>query len=265
MWRFLSIIALSGFGAPPALAAPPVTTTKWTVDFADDHCQASRSFDIDGKAVLFAIKPPLDGGTTRLLVHRGFGELRGTEPAVSLDFGDGGLPFRTTMHLALAGRGLAMIIDLPPTEAARLRNAAILKLKSASKVRGEFAMAPSTPMFRALDRCIADLRTRVGIDAGPPRWTVPATALTALRPLFSSSKYWTVEMRTPRTNKVSVRLLVDKVGAVRDCAIAAGSGSTGLDIQTCQVFERSVKYRPARSADGQPMASMVAETIDWRM
>lgn len=265
MWRWLMMAMLVGGSWQAASAVPPVAPTKWTVDFADDHCQASRTFDIEGKAVLFAIKPPLDGGTTRLLVHRWFGELRGPEPAVALDFGDGRPPFRTTMHLALAVGGVAMIIDLPPAEAARLRTASILKLKSATKVRGEFAMTSAVPLFRALDRCVVDLRTRVGLEAGPPRWAAPATALTALKPLFSSSKYWTVEMRMPRTNMVTVRLLIDKAGAVRDCAITTGSGSTGLDIQTCQVFERQVKYRPARTADGQPVASMVTELIEWRM
>ena len=258
------LLASPALGAPAAAVPPSVASTKWTVDYADDHCAASRSFMIAGKAVLFSIKPPLDGGTTRLLVHKAFRELRIPEPTVVLDFGDGRPPYRTTMHLALAGRGLAMIIDLPPVEAARLRNAAMLKLKSASKVRGEFALAPSTALFAALDRCVADLRSRIGLVSGVPRWTVPATALTALKPLFSSSKYWTVEMRSPRTTKIGVRLLIDKAGAVRDCAINASSGSTGLDIQTCQVFERSVKYRPA-TADGQPVASVVTETIDWRM
>lgn len=265
MWRLLTIGALLGAGAQPALAAAQPASTKWTVEFADDHCQASRTFDIDGKAVLLAIKPPLDGGTTRLLVHKAFREMRVSEPTVLLDFGDGRAPFRTTMHLALSVGGIAMIIDLPPTEAARLRTASNLKLKSATKIRGEFAMAPAAPLFRALDRCVADLRTRVGLEAGPPRWTVPASALTNLKPLFSSSKFWTVEMRTPRTNKVTARLLIDKSGAVRDCAITSGSGSTGLDIQTCQVFERQVKYRPARTADGQPVASAVSETIEWRL
>ena len=265
MWRLLSIVGLLCLGAQPALAVGQAASSKWTVDYADDHCQASRTFDIDGRAVLLVIKPPLDGGTTRLQVHKAFRELRSPEPMASLDFGDGQPPFRTSMQLALSMGGVAMIIDLPPVEAARLRTAAILKLKSATKIRGEFALTPSAPLFRALDRCVADLRTRLGLDSGPPRWTVQATSLTALKPLFSSSKFWTVEMRTPRTNKVTVRLLVDKAGAVRDCAITADSGSTGLDIQTCQVFERHVKYRPARAADGQPVATMVTETIDWRL
>lgn len=175
MWRWLSILALLGLASKNALAAPavpvppPVASTKWTVDYADDHCEASRSFLIDGKPVLLGIKPPLDGGTTRLLVHKAFRELRIPEPTVVLDFGDGRPPYRTTMHLALAGRGLAMIIDLPPVEAARLRSAVMLKLKSASKVRGEFALAPSTALFAALDRCVADLRSRIGLISGVPR------------------------------------------------------------------------------------------------
>lgn len=267
----LRLPLIAGLLASPALAAPaipapaPVASTKWTVDYADDHCQASRTFKSDGRDVSLVIKPPLDGGTTRLQVHKIFRELRLPEPTISLDFGDGRTPYRTTMHPAIAQGGFAMIIDLPPAEALRLRAASVLMLKSASKVRGAFDLTPTAPLFRALDRCVVDLRTRLGLDSGVPRWTVPATAVTALRPLFSSSKFWTVEMRNPRTNKVTVRLLIDKAGAVRDCVITAGSGSAGLDIQTCQVFERRVKYRPAQSAAGHAVASVRSETIDWRL
>ena len=152
MWQLLFFSALLGIGAQPALASTTPGTTKWTVDFADDHCQASRTFDLDGKAVVLAIKPPLDGGTTRLLVHKAFREMRISEPTVSLDFGDGRPPFRTTMHLALSVGGIAMIIDLPPVEALRLRSASMLTLKSASKVGGKFAMVPAVPLFRAGSR-----------------------------------------------------------------------------------------------------------------
>ena len=243
----------------------PATPTKWTVDYADDHCEASRTVEIDGKPVLFAIKPPLDGGTTRLLVQKIIRQRSVIEPQVLIGFGDGLPPYRTTMHLVMYAKGFAMIADLPPAEALRLRAASVLQIKSSNKVRSEFAMAPAAPLFRALDRCVADLRTRVGLEAGPPRWTVAATPLTALGPLFSVAKFWTVELRSPKTSKVTVRLLVDKSGAVRDCVATVGSGSTGLDIETCQVFQHKVKYRPARAADGQPVASMVSETIDWRL
>ncbi|MEO7813825.1 MAG: energy transducer TonB [Sphingomicrobium sp.] len=260
-WMLAGLISWGAF----ASAAEPAAPTKWTVDYADDHCEASRSVEIDGKPVLFAIKPPLDGGTTRLLIQKIVRQQRVAEPLVSLDFGDGRPAYRTTMHMVLYGKGLAMIIDLPPAEAQRLRLASVLKIKASSKVAAAFAMTPAAPLFRALDRCVADLQARIGLDSGPMRWTVAATPTTALKPLFSVAKFWTVEMRSPKTSKVSVRLLVDKAGAVRDCVTTVGSGSVGLDIETCQVFQRMVKYRPARAADGQPVASMVNETIDWRL
>lgn len=265
MLRLAIAVLMIGGMEQAARAAPPVAPSKWMVDFADDHCQALRTYSMDGTTVQLVIRPPLDGGTTRLQVHREFRNLRIAEPAITLDFGDGRPPYRTNMQVALSAGGFAMIVDLPPAEALRLRTASMLKLKAASKVSGDFDMMPNAALFRALDRCVADLRGRIGLDGGPPRWTAPATALTNLKPLFSSSKFWTVERRTPRTDKITVRLLIDKAGAVRDCAITASSGSAGLDIQTCQIFERQVKYRPARTAKGLPVASVVTETIDWRL
>ena len=248
----------------PAVQATPVST-KWTVDFADDHCQASRVFQIAGKSVQLAIKPPLDGGTTRLFFGMSFRELGNVEPTIGLDFSDGRPPFRTTMLPALNAKGFVMVLELPQEETARLREASVLKLKSSSKVRGEFELGPTRALFQAIDRCVADLRNRVGLGPGPVPWTQPAIPITDLRKLFSWTNFWTVDRRMPKTSKISVRLLIDRAGAVRDCSITAGSGSAGLDILTCQAFERQVKYRAATAADGRPVASIVNQTIDWRL
>ena len=265
MLRFLILVALTGAVSPAGPPVIPPASNKWTVDFADDHCLAFRSFAIDGSAVQLSIRPPLDGGTTRLLVHKTFREMRVVaEPPVALDFGDARPTFRTTMHPALSSQGIAMIIDLPPAEAERLRAAKMVTLKSSSKVRGQFDLGPTKALYEALDRCVADLRGRIGLGQGAPPWVENATPATDLGSLFTSAKFWTVEDRMPKTNKVTVRLLIDKSGAVRDCSVTAGSGSTGLDIETCQVFQLRVKYKPARTANGQPVASIVTQTIQWR-
>lgn len=265
MFRLLAVVQLVVMSADGAAVDPAPVSSKWTVDFADDHCQASRTYQINGKPVQFAIKPPLDEGTTRLFLGMSFRELGSVEPTVGLDFSDGRPPFRTTMLPALNAKGFVMVLELPQAETARLRQASVLRLKTSSKVRGDFDMGPTRALFEAIDRCLADLRNRVGLGSGPVPWTQPAIPITDLRKLFSWTNFWTVDRRMPKTSQISVRLLIDKAGAVRDCSITAASGSAGLDILTCQAFERQVKYRAATAADGRPVASIVNQTIDWRL
>lgn len=74
-------------------------------------------------------------------------------------------------------------------------------------------------MFDALDRCVDDLRKRVGVDGELAGVAQPATPTTSLDRLFSSSNFWTAEFRRAKTNRITVSLLIDKAGAVRDCSI----------------------------------------------
>jgi TonB family protein len=249
-----------------ALALQSSQSSKWSVDFADAYCEATRTYGSGETASKFSIRPPLDSSaTTRLIFEHKILEVSGQlERSVTVDFGDGRPPFRTHTQPVLGQAGFRYILDLPEAQARRLRSATAIELNTSAKVDGRYEIVPTAPLFKALDRCTSDLRNRVGVSAEGASSSVQASPATSLDALFSSSKYWTVENHVGRTNEIKVSLLIDKAGSVRDCSVVTGTGSPALDTQTCQVFLRNTKFHPARNAKGEAVASLLHQSVKWR-
>lgn len=257
---FAALIAM-----PVAVAAEPLQPTgKWTVDYAASQCVASRAFGTGETPLTLSIKPAHSGGSARLVLSNAWTQLRVANAyTASVDFADGGKPFRTDAMPAMAfGPSRAVVIvDLPAEQAARLRKSATVRIASGGVGDRTFAVGSLGQLFIALDKCVADLRNFWLIDAPPAAKAVPAHDLGKL---FSWSNYPSTEWHHAKTDKVTARLLVDEKGNVPECLIMAGSGSTGLDVLTCQVFERRTSFRPALDQAGTPVRSAVDVTINWR-
>jgi len=54
-------------------------------------------------------------------------------------------------------------------------------------------------------------------------------------------------------------------GRVRDCVVTRSSGHRDLDAATCPLLERSLRYRPARDANGRPIAETIRGQQDWQL
>lgn len=63
------------------------------------------------------------------------------------------------------------------------------------------------------------------------------------------------------TVAISFRVGLD--GKVGDCAVIGSSGDAELDGLTCALVERRFRYRPARSASGEPVESTLRTTFTW--
>lgn len=122
------------------------------------------------------------------------------------------------------------------------------------------ALGSTASLFEALDKCIADLKGY---------WAIGTSRATAAAPtkdlgnLFSWSNYPTVGERRAKTNTVTARLLVDEKGNVRDCLVTSGTGSTAIDVQTCQVLEHRLPFHAAMDTNGTPVRSVVDMTVKW--
>lgn len=264
--KILGVAALAtsvqAAAAPPA---PPIPG-KWAVDYAEQECTATRRFGTGEGALALSIKPAHSGGSMRLVLANAWTKLTMSAFIATIDFGDGRPPFKTDTMPALAfgPARAALIIELPEAEGTRLRTASEIRIHVPGIITRRLQTGPSVALFRALDKCLTDLRTFWGIGPDAPRPAFPAKIAANLERLFSWSNYPTIDYHLTKTNMASVRLLVNERGAVRACLILASTGSAALDVQTCQVFERSVSYQPARDAAEKPVRSAVDATIRWR-
>ncbi len=237
---------------------------KWTVDFGDTYCQASRSnAEARGPTSLF-IRPPLDpAATTRVIFSRGVTKLSGDPMrSAKIDFGDGGAPYIAQAQASLAKDSFYHELDLPADQARRLRRSAALVVSSSAKIAGRYDLSSVDSAFAALDRCKLDLHRHLGIAIAADI-AQPASPRSELGSLFTSARYWTMEVRKAQGNRVMVSLLIDKGGNVRDCAIIEGSGSDAIDRQTCQIFRFRTAYSPAVDRTGAAVSSLHRETITW--
>jgi protein TonB len=64
---------------------------------------------------------------------------------------------------------------------------------------------------------------------------------------------------------VGVRFIVEPSGRVSGCTIIRTSGHPELDTTTCRLIEQRFRYRPARDAEGRPMAEVISRTFDWML
>ncbi|HEU0097290.1 MAG TPA: energy transducer TonB [Allosphingosinicella sp.] len=64
---------------------------------------------------------------------------------------------------------------------------------------------------------------------------------------------------------VHLRFTVAPSGRVSDCAVTRSSGSRELDAVTCRLIVRRFRYRPARNAEGVPIASTVVGEHVWEV
>ena len=64
---------------------------------------------------------------------------------------------------------------------------------------------------------------------------------------------------------VYLRFTVMPNGRVRDCTITRSSGSSELDSTTCRLIQRRFRYRPARDAEGRPVADTIRGEHEWEI
>ncbi len=66
-----------------------------------------------------------------------------------------------------------------------------------------------------------------------------------------------------RSGTVGLRFTVAPTGRVSDCAVTRSSGSRVLDNLTCRLILARFRFRPARNAEGEAIASTVVGAHEW--
>ncbi|HEX8571447.1 MAG TPA: energy transducer TonB [Allosphingosinicella sp.] len=64
---------------------------------------------------------------------------------------------------------------------------------------------------------------------------------------------------------VHLRFTVAPTGRVSDCTVTRSSGSRELDSVTCRLIQQRFRYRPARDAEGRPIAERVIGEHVWEV
>jgi TonB family protein len=112
-------------------------------------------------------------------------------------------------------------------------------------------------------------RLRLGVEmpAGPggASDTGPATPAAPLDPVTLATLGIARGMRPPPTvGGISATLLVEADGRVGACLVSSPSYVDAIDRGACDRLRRDVRFRPARDAGGQAVASRYTVSLSWR-
>ena len=80
---------------------------------------------------------------------------------------------------------------------------------------------------------------------------------------ISESDYPGAALRKHQQGLVTMKLTIDLRGRVSNCEVVQSSGYDELDAGSCRFWSRRFRYRPARSAENEPVVGELIQQIGW--
>lgn len=93
----------------------------------------------------------------------------------------------------------------------------------------------------------------------------PAVARGTLAAWMGDADYPSAALRARQEGAVVVKLAIARTGDVAACDVVKTSGSAALDAETCRIFKRRARYKPALDAGGNPVDSIDHHTVRWQL
>lgn len=293
----LAAIAVLGAGLPlRAELAPPVDeaqpevvrvqpTGPWKLDYGETDCLLQRGFEKDGQRYFVTIKQNAPGQSFGLTLAGPALKRLLSVKGLSLELSDRGpLPIRQTV---LTGQTpeyettfvfQAVLLDGPPTPAMdgvpQLHRAGIDPARAATADRivlandkGRkgvwFETGSLQPAFAALNTCTEDLLAQWGLDPQLHRsYTPPVMRNPEAMSKLLLKDFPTRAVAFGESGFFSFRVIVETDGTVSSCHIEARTKVNYLDPR-CEEVLRTVRFDPAKDAQGNPMRSFYATTISY--
>lgn len=161
--------------------------------------------------------------------------------------------------------GLNLVqIDTKRPEIAALNSAKKFQIR-AGDFNTTFALRNIAGAMKALAACEKDLIIDWGMDpAVLASIETPAYHRNVVS-LFSTNDYPSEAISRHEQGTAGVHYRIGTDGKVSDCRVVESSGSKALDRQTCAIITKRVRFEPAKTKSGEPVASMGFQRIRWEM
>lgn len=238
-------------GAPAALQP----TGRWTVDFAEARCVASRDYGDES----LALKASPMGDIVQLMLLRPGGYVPPQQLAGRfLEQGSATLPFSALMWSpAIKPPRRLITINLPLADFERLSAGTTLRIEIGG-VQRQYQLGGMENLRKVMKSCVDDLQAMWGAPSG-----TPARAKANLASYLTPSDYPDDAIRNEWSGETGFALLVDENGKVADCMVTQTSGHAILDTQTCALIMRRAQFDPARDPGGKAVRDRVTSRIRW--
>jgi TonB family protein len=260
------ILLLALTFAGTASAQRPAPEGRWVVNWAEQRCTLSRR-GIGEDAPAIAVTSALGAERPQLIFLNLATDMSGLSHStpveiVLLPAGDRRAGSVSRYYRVTGERSLVVNVQ-GDDFMDRFAGSEAVALEIDGRRLIEFSYPIAGPAAEALRVCNDDLLVSWGVDP---------VALRALsrRPGGDSSwisdwDYPASALRRNEQGSVVVRLRIEPDGRVSECVPVSSSGSDALDRQTCVLYSRRARFEPAMSADGEPVAAVIASMITWRI
>jgi hypothetical protein len=233
---------------------------KWSIDFAEHQCVASRLFGTADDRLILGIKPSPSSDVVQISLIRGGSNSGGVQNDAQIAF-DAGPPIAVKELAFGVEKKRVRMIHLNAEQAARLAGAKSMDWSLHGTGR-RLEIGSMAEVMKLLGDCKKDLRDY---------WNAEATFKQNPKPLkelikyFVSTDYPEQAWSHGETGATSVVMLVDEKGKLADCMINETSGFATIDAMTCLVIRQRVSFAPAIGADDKPAKSVSTATIKWQL
>ena len=292
--RVLSSFVLAAMLTTALHAAAPepevlAASTKWNVNYADDSCRLLRAFGTGDDLSMVVFDRFAPGQDFKLmLVGKRFGNVRpGGEATVQ--FGPDEAKQAHSFFSGDLGKGRPALIlrgDLrldapidrdrssrkaareqaPPMSPERIAAVDWLTVTSPPRRPVRFALGSMQAPFAALDKCIANLLTKFGIDtqrhANLSRRVEPMSKPGSW---LNSSDYPQIAVVKGAQGIVNFRLSVDASGTPTACHIQQSSRPQEFDKAVCAAMMRRARFASALDQAGVALASFFRGTVVFKI
>jgi TonB family protein len=250
----------------PAAAEERQPIDRWTVNFDESQCVASRTYGTTENPLHLVIKRPAVGDVVQLGVTRRADRLDTDQFEAKVGFG-GGKPLSTTVFAftASASKQRAFLFNLSPELLPAGSTQTVMSLQAAGRLDEHLIISGMAPLMTVMAQCVADLQKvwNAGDEAGhSPSLRQQPKAYWG--PILQAHTYPGVSSARLFGGAVTVALLIDESGKVADCTVVESSGAASLGVQACALIAERGKFSPAIGIDGKPAKGAILERIDWR-
>lgn len=242
------------------------STSKWTLDYADNACNIGKTFGSPEQPFTFALKLlPGRGNTVFALMDSrpGKTQTRTGELEITASPETARISVQVISGSVEAGSHI-IHGSLSSEELSTLEKADTISFA----YRGEVVRLTGVKLKGALAASIAcedDLLRTWGLDVQAFR-SISVRAKPRQSPArwISHNDYPPASVRVGEQGAVNVRLDISVTGEVAACTVLSSSGFPRLDQRTCEIMRKRARYEPARLADGTPTTSMTFLRFNWQ-
>ncbi|MDB5719480.1 MAG: hypothetical protein JWP15_98 [Alphaproteobacteria bacterium] len=253
-------------GLAPAAPRPAVAAPSWQADWGDNVCSLIRAAEDPNAIILRIDSVPGTDLISVNLQHKKWAwasEGQAADVALALDPG-GVVPAKAAYSPNPLDRHPALTLQVTGRFfLGQLAAARSLTVTQHGRPLASFTLPLAAQAVSSLRACQRDALTSWGIDADA--WFKLRSAPVAkqdLASLIGIDDYPSKALNGGVSGRVVIRLSVDATGTPTGC-VATMSSDSSFDRDTCALFMKRARFRPALDAEGRPVAAPLVTVVTW--